>query len=226
MASQSSMSRRTFLRSSALVLLAGTAAACGATPTATPMPTPTKAPVPPTATSQPAAAPTALPPAAAPTATSAPKPIATVPSSQTKAEVYLLLDAAYQPYLDKFAAPFKAKYPNVTINFEPVGEGMGEKQLVQMVAGTAPDVMLGGQPVLPMWAEKNQLVDLKPLIDRDLTKAQVDDFPAWAWKQNQYAGTGMQVGFPRPPWIYEYFYKQGCSRPGWYQLPEVGMDPQ
>lgn len=70
------LTRRTFLSSAAVMTAAVGLAACGATPTATPVP-PTATPVPPTATKAPAAAPTAAPAAptaapAAPTATKAP----------------------------------------------------------------------------------------------------------------------------------------------------------
>jgi multiple sugar transport system substrate-binding protein len=231
---QTKLSRRDVLRLASSAMAGAVLAACGATPTATPMPTPTKAPVPPSPTPPAAAAPTA--PAAAaptatkpaatpvpPTATAAAKPTVALPSSQTKAELRLLFWSSYQPFFDKWSAPFKEKYPNVTISYETISsDGWGDKQLAQMVAGNAPDVMEGNDQVLPLWGEKNQLLDLKPLIERDLSKEEINDIPAWGWKQNVYAPTGVQMAFPSSLWLYEWFYNKDILDQAGIAYPKAG----
>jgi peptide/nickel transport system substrate-binding protein len=97
--SEKSLDRRNFLRMSALTAVSAALAACGATPTATPVP-PTA--VPPTATKPPVptAAPTAVPPtattapaAAAPTATKPPAPTNTpMPPAAKYKEAPMLAD--------------------------------------------------------------------------------------------------------------------------------------
>lgn len=89
------LTRRSFLRNIGVGMAAVALSACGATPTATPVPptptkpAPTNTPVPPTATKAPAA-PTAAPTAVPPTVTAAPAAAAKRPNGDTTSAAWLL----------------------------------------------------------------------------------------------------------------------------------------
>ncbi len=186
---QKGLTRRAFLRFSAFGIASGLLAACAP-----------KAPAvqgPPT--SVPAEA-TAAPEATAiPEATAAPS---------TEAVTLRWLDWADQDDIIKMAQDaFKEKYPNVTVNWEPIDE-VGDKQLQQMISGTAPDILTGWDGPSYMWAEVDQLLDLNPLVDRDLTKEQVADFFPYQWNGLVHPATKIRMGLPYYPWTYLYYYNK------------------
>ncbi|HXF60287.1 MAG TPA: extracellular solute-binding protein, partial [Caldilineaceae bacterium] len=74
-------------------------------------------------------------------------------------------------HLEEAFPEFKRVYPNVELLWEPHGDGWEEKVLTQMAAGTAPDIMSTWPPVINTWAERQQLLDLQPLVDVDLPNA-------------------------------------------------------
>jgi multiple sugar transport system substrate-binding protein len=112
---------------------------------------------------------------------------------------------------------FQVDYPGVTINFEPIGDGWGDKQLTQMVAGTAPDLLTGNDETSYIWAERDQLLDLNPLVDQDLSAEQIDDFFTYQWEGLIYPGTGIRLGLPYYPWFYQYYYNKDA-------FDEAGLD--
>ena len=81
----------------------------------------------------------------------------------------------------KAAALFAAKNPNIEIIPEPPPEEAKQQILTQMIAGNAPDVIGYCCDTLPFWAQKKQLVDLTPFVDKDMTKDQIDDYPKQHW---------------------------------------------
>ena len=50
-----------------------------------------------------------------------------------------------------------------------------------MVAGTAPDIIAAWSAVFRRWADRGQLMDLQPLVDRDFTAEQVADYHKFQW---------------------------------------------
>lgn len=90
----------------------------------------------------------------------------------------------------KAAEMFAQQFPNIEIVPEPPPEQQQEMILTQMIAGNAPDIIGMCCAVLPFWAQKGQLVDLNPFVERDLTQAQIDDYPKPHWDAfaNQHVG--------------------------------------
>ena len=72
--------------------------------------------------------------------------------------------------------------PNAELLWEPHGDGWSTKVLTNMAAGTAPDIMASWPPIINTWAEKQQLLDLQPLVDVDIPNAD-DIFLKSAWEQ-------------------------------------------
>lgn len=181
------IARREFLRLAGLFGAAAAASACAA-------PAPTAAP-----TVAPAAT-TAPEPTAAPVATEAPAATAALASTEAPATVapaaanatlrYAMWDwyayapgVAWNDWNQKEAFPkFKEEQPNVDVSWEPLGDGWESKVLTQMAAGEAPDIISTWSPNLETWAEKDQLLDLQPLVDADIPNAD-DIYIKAAWAQ-------------------------------------------
>ncbi|MFN8486643.1 MAG: substrate-binding domain-containing protein [Caldilineaceae bacterium] len=81
----------------------------------------------------------------------------------------------------KAAALFAQKHPEIEIIPEPPPEDQAQMILTQMIAGKAPDIPGMCCATLPFWAQKGQLVDLTPFVDKDLTKEQIADYPKPHW---------------------------------------------
>jgi len=159
------VTRRKFLSTAALAMGGAALAACGATPTATPVPTATKVPptpvpptpVPPTATKAPEPtkpAPTAVPPTPVPpTATKAPEPTkapaVTLPP-YTGAAATLRFgwwgNDARATITNKVIDLFQAAYPTIKVKGEPNGGTSDHFQIIdtQIAGNNAPDLIQFG----------------------------------------------------------------------------------
>jgi multiple sugar transport system substrate-binding protein len=121
--------------------------------------------------------------------------------SSTKAETVQLV---YQDWrTDWFPAMaqqmldiFHASHPNIQVYYTPDPEDLEEKMLIEMQAGSAADVFQGCCTFFPSWAQKGYLLDLRPYIEADLSKATIDD-----WNIAQYRSfftkDGLQYGLPK-----------------------------
>lgn len=98
-----------------------------------------------------------------------------------------------QYHSDEALPKFQEENPNIKILWEPHGDGWEDKVLTQMAAATAPDVMSTWPPVINTWAEKGQLLDVQPLVDRDLPDANKIFFES-SWKQMKDPFTGIRMG--------------------------------
>jgi multiple sugar transport system substrate-binding protein len=157
-------------------------AACGAAPTATP--------VPPTATTaKPAAAPT-TPPAPAATATTA-KPAGTAVDNVTiSAPVEVVFwhvsTQTQQDALNKLIDEFNAANPNIKVRPESIPNsytGIRQKILAAITAGTTPDLAVAYQNTVAEYANAGKIVALDDYINSakyGLTAADLADiFPAF-----------------------------------------------
>ncbi len=178
---------------------------------------------------KPAPAPTAAPAGAATTeATQATAEPATVAPSPAPKEVEIRLaefdyvvagGENYSDWLKRVVwAKFQEAHPNVKITFEPYGDGWDTKTLTQMAAGTAPDFLLVWAPILQTWAEKGQLVDIQPLIDRDMPEADKVFIP-WCWEQMWHPFLKMRMGIPMGLDITSCYYNKTAFQEDGVPLP-------
>jgi len=210
--SRNSITRRQFLRFSALGVVGTFLAACA--PQA-PAAEPTSAPAA-EATSAPAAEATT-----APAATAVPQ--ATPAASSEKVAIRWLDWSELDKVVANTISKFNEKFPNVEVTFEPIGDQWGDKEITEMVSGTAPDVLTGNDETSYKWAEKKQLLDLNPLVERDLTPEQVGDFFDYQWKGLIYPGDGIRMGMPYYLWTFQYYFNKdaydeiglGYPKSGW-----------
>ena len=78
---------------------------------------------------------------------------------------------------------FQQDNPGATVVFEPFGDNFDQKLMAQCVAGTAPDIMSIYGSMFFSFAEKGQLLDLRPLIEKNMTEADTGDFFSWHWPE-------------------------------------------
>jgi multiple sugar transport system substrate-binding protein len=74
----------------------------------------------------------------------------------------------------QFVPYFNESYPGITVHFTP--EVDNEKKLAAMVAGDAPDILGGCCGQHADYAQRGQLLDMQPYIDRDWAQEKIDDF--------------------------------------------------
>ncbi len=191
MLSEKRLSRRAALRSSALAAIGLTVAACGG---ATPAPAATTAPQ--------------------AEATSAPTPAA---AAGEKTTVRWQDWPDWEPNLDKILAKLAEDLPELNIEFETLGDGFEDKTLAAMVAGTAPDVTTGWGPIFRVWAEKGQLLDLQPFVDRDFSAERIADFHKFQWDGMVARDSGIRYAVPFYVNLIMLYYNKEA-------LDEIGLE--
>ncbi len=168
---RTTLTRREFVRWSAI--LAGATALAACAPPAQPPAAPTSAPA--GATAAPAGA------------TQVPAATAAAQEAQVRYAMWdwyaMAPGVRWDEWNQKEAFPaFQKDHPGVTLSWEPLGEGWEQKVLTQMAAATAPDIISVWSPSMEIWAEKGQLLDLQPYIDKDIPNAD-SIYMKFAWEQ-------------------------------------------
>jgi len=89
-----------------------------------------------------------------------------------------------------------ASHPDIHVFYTPDPDNLEEQMLVDMQAGTAPDVFQGCCTHFPIWAQEGFTLDLRPYVEADLDQATIDD-----WDPAQYEAfftrDGRQYGLPK-----------------------------
>ncbi|GAB4575422.1 MAG: hypothetical protein Kow0077_26850 [Anaerolineae bacterium] len=93
-------------------------------------------------------------------------------------------------------ARFQAEQDNVRVFYTPDPDNFVAQMLLNLQAGTAPDVFQGCCAYFPAWAQQGHLLDLRPYVARDLDQATIQD-----WDPAQYRAfflpDGKQYGLPK-----------------------------
>ncbi len=99
-----------------------------------------------------------------------------------------------QAALDTF---FKASNPNISVTIEAAPDDQRDEKLVAaMVAGTAPDVFESWTDNVTQFADRGQVLDVEPLVKRDLKDDDIKDFHAWQW-HDFVLPSGIRFGLPK-----------------------------
>jgi len=92
---------------------------------------------------------------------------------------------------------FKERYPNIELQVEPAASGgSGDQLLTQMIAEEAPDIFDAWTSRATPYIAAGQVLDLKPLMDRDYSPEALADFFPWVLTA-QALPDGFQWGMPR-----------------------------
>lgn len=114
---------------------------------------------------------------------------------------------------------FEWMRPDIKVEFVGYSGGLESqaKLLAQMVAGTAPDILTGWDHWTWTWADKNQLLDLKPYVKKYLTDEEISQFYPVIW--NWFVREGKRIAVPKysSPMVLYYnvdaFKEAGLSYP-------------
>lgn len=109
------------------------------------------------------------------------------PAAQPPAEETVLIEyqsrepemaGGVQKLWNEFYPKFQEENPNIEVEFlpDPGGEDRTEKALAQMVAGNAPDLLEWCCWSSTYFVQKEQTLNLQPLIDRDAEEVNLDDY--------------------------------------------------
>ncbi|HYI25231.1 MAG TPA: extracellular solute-binding protein, partial [Thermomicrobiales bacterium] len=92
---------------------------------------------------------------------------------------------------------FEPNNPNIKVVIEQApDQERDEKLLTAMVAGTAPDLFESWSDNVTQFADRGQVLDVQPLVDRDFTEADISDFVAWQWR-DFVLPSGIRFGVPK-----------------------------
>ncbi len=102
----------------------------------------------------------------------------------------------FPPMARGMLSRFYAFNPNIIVYYTPDPDDLAETMLEEMRAGTAPDVLQGCCTFFPIWAQQGHMLDLRPLVERDLEAEVLSD-----WDRAQYEALatpdGAQYGVPK-----------------------------
>lgn len=121
----------------------------------------------------------------------------------------------FQANIDRVLTMAEEAIPGIEVEFEPLGDNWVEKTLAAMVAGTAPDVFTGWEPEFSKFYQKGQMLDLQPLVDRDLSEEEIADFHKWQW--DGMVSYDKSIRFAMPYYvnlIYLYYSKAAFDEAG------------
>ena len=98
-----------------------------------------------------------------------------------------------QRFIDDF---FTRRHPDLTVVVEPTPDRRDELLLAAMDAGTAPDVFDTWRDDVVKYADRDKVLDLEPLVTRDLPPEEVADYFPWQWADFRLPG-GLRFGMPK-----------------------------
>lgn len=94
----------------------------------------------------------------------------------------------YDVWRRKLARDFEKLHPEVRVRYEPVsGTSYWGKILTQMAGKTTPDVIWMGGSMIPVFVNRNALVDLTPFIESD-DEISLDEYLPQAVEEYEFAG--------------------------------------
>lgn len=98
--------------------------------------------------------------------------------------------------VEELLAEFHDTHPHIRVFFTPDPDNLADSMLVDMQAGTSPDLFWGGSTFFPIWAQHGYLLDLRHYVATDLEAATIAD-----WDPAQYRAfflsNGQQFGLPK-----------------------------
>ncbi len=97
---------------------------------------------------------------------------------------------------DFLNATFGRQFPDVQVTVEPAPDDRDKQMLAGMSAGNAPDVFDTWRDDVVKYADRGQVLDIEPFVQRDLSVDDVADYFTWQW-QDFVLPSGMRFGMPK-----------------------------
>jgi len=122
---------------------------------------------------------------------------ATLPVEPASIRAVMYAPEPLMKFNEKIIAEFMADHPGTTVTIEPSPSEFYEKIFAMVAAGTAPDVFDGGGWWMPLLAERGQLLDLQPYVERDFSAETVADFSPILWNHLWTQDGKVHYGIPQ-----------------------------
>ena len=102
----------------------------------------------------------------------------------------------FPPMVQEMLEEFHATHPNIRVLYVPDPDDLEDSMLLDMQAGTAPDVFQGCCTFFPIWAQEGHTLDLRPYVEADLDQAIIEEWDP-AQHQSFFTKDGQQYGLPK-----------------------------
>jgi ABC-type glycerol-3-phosphate transport system substrate-binding protein len=145
-------------------------------------------------------------------------------ASQTTKPVTLLFQDWPGDFMDvvqKTAIPaFQSKYPHITVNYTAYTGDWVPKTLAEMIAGNAPDVLHVFGTTTREFADRQQLLNLNPLVKKDLKPAEIADFQKYQWDAMVLPNSDYRFAIPKHLWMGFLIYDKEAFEEAGVKLPD------
>ena len=145
------------------------------------------------------------------------------PAASAKPVTLLFQDwpGDFMDMVQKTAVPaFQAKYPNITVNYTAYTGDWVPKTLAEMIAGNAPDVLHVFGTTTREFADRQQLLNLNPLIKKDLKSAEISDFQKYQWDAMVLPNSDYRFAMPKHLWMGFLIYDKEAFEEAGVKLPD------
>jgi multiple sugar transport system substrate-binding protein len=129
----------------------------------------------------------------------------------------------FPPMAQKALEDFHATHPNIRVFYTPDPENIEQSMLVDMAAGTAPDVFAGCCSFFPIWAQKGHTLDLRPYVAADFDQSTIEDWDA-AQYQSFFTADGRQYGLPKYHGALALFFNKDLFDQNKVDYPDKSWD--
>lgn len=126
--------------------------------------------------------------------------------------------------VEEWIAAFERQNPAIHVEWDMPGSDWDEKLLVAMGAGVAPDVTECWGDFAQYLARSGALLDLRPFVQRDMTRADIADFfpPSWETSILQFgANAGLQFAMPRYINTIVFYYNSDLFAQAGLETPDI-----
>jgi ABC-type glycerol-3-phosphate transport system substrate-binding protein len=147
----------------------------------------------------------------------------TAPAESAKPVSLLFQDwpGDFMEMVEKTAIPaFQAKYPHITVKYTAYTGDWVPKTLAEMIAGTAPDVLHVFGTTTREFADRQQLLNLNPLVKKDLKAAEIGDFQKYQWDAMVLPNSDYRFAIPKHLWMGFLIYDKEAFEEAGVKLPD------
>lgn len=127
---------------------------------------------------------------------------------------------AAQTFLDE---AFRARYPNVEVAVEPSPANSYEALIAAMIGGNAPDIFDAWTDRIIGLAGIDQVLDVEPLVQRDLPPEIVADYYPWQW-EGTVLPSGLRFGLPKYANVFVLWYNKRLFDEASLAYPDATWD--
>lgn len=115
---------------------------------------------------------------------------------------------------------FQARYPHITVNYTAYTGDWVPKTLAEMIAGTAPDVLHVFGTTTREFADRQQLLNLNPLVKKDMKPAEIADFQKYQWDAMVLPSSDYRFAIPKHLWMGFLIYDREAFEESGVKLPD------